>query len=102
LGVTLFDRIGRGVRLTSEGEDLLRRFRRVLAEVETVGERARLLKAGETGILRVGATPQVIENLLANFLGRYRRRHPNVEVHLVEDGGVRLMAALSVATFISR
>jgi DNA-binding transcriptional LysR family regulator len=50
----------------------------------------------------VGATPQVIENLLANFLGRYRRRHPNVEVHLVEDGGVRLMAALSVATFISR
>jgi LysR family cyn operon transcriptional activator len=44
LGVKLFDRIGRGVQLTSEGEDLLRRFRRVLAEVETVGERARLLK----------------------------------------------------------
>ena len=28
LGVKLFDRIGRGVQLTSEGEDLLRRFRR--------------------------------------------------------------------------
>ena len=94
LGVKLFDRIGRGVQLTSEGEDLLRRFRRVLAEVETVGERARLLKGGETGILRVGATPQVIENLLANFLSRYRRRHPNVEVHLVEDGGVRLYGRL--------
>jgi LysR family cyn operon transcriptional activator len=94
LGVKLFDRIGRGVQLTSEGEDLLRRFRRVLAEVETVGERARLLKGGETGILRVGATPQVVENLLANFLTRYRRRHPNVEVHLVEDGGVRLYGRL--------
>ena len=94
LGVKLFDRIGRGVQLTSEGEDLLRRFRRVLAEVETVGERARLLKGGETGILRVGATPQVIENLLANFLSRYRSRHPNVEVHLVEDGGVRLYGRL--------
>ena len=32
LGVRLFDRIGRRVQLTSEGEDLLRRSRRVLAE----------------------------------------------------------------------
>jgi LysR family cyn operon transcriptional activator len=49
LGVKLFDRIGRGVQLTSEGEDLLRRFRRVLAEVETVGRAgAPLLKGGET------------------------------------------------------
>jgi DNA-binding transcriptional LysR family regulator len=36
----------------------------------------------------------VIENPLANFLSRYRRRHPNVEVHLVEDGGVRLNGRL--------
>ena len=94
LGLTLFDRISRRVQLTSEGEDLLRRCRRVVAEVETVGERAHLLKAGETGILRVGATPQVIENLLAKFLTRYRRHHPGVEVHLVEDGGVRLNGRL--------
>src|SRR4029077_16405835 len=71
-----------------------RRCRRVVAEVDSVGERARLLKAGETGILRVGATPQVIENLLAKFLDRYRPRHPGVEVHLVEDGGVRLHGRL--------
>jgi LysR family cyn operon transcriptional activator len=94
LGVPLFDRIGRRVRLTSEGEDLLRRGRRLLAEAESLGERARSLKSGETGILRVGATPQVIENLLAEFLIEYRQRHPGVEVHLVEDGGVRLSARL--------
>jgi len=94
LGLALFDRINRRVQLTSEGEDLLQRCRRVLAEVETVGERAHLLQAGETGILRVGATPQVIENLLANFLTKYRRRHPDVEVHLIEDGGVRLNSRL--------
>jgi DNA-binding transcriptional LysR family regulator len=90
LGVPLFDRIGRRVQLTSEGEDLLRCGRRLLAEADLLGERARSLKTGETGILRVGATPQVIENLLAGFLTQYRRRHPGVEVHLVEDGGVRL------------
>jgi DNA-binding transcriptional LysR family regulator len=94
LGVPLFDRLGRRVQLTSEGEDLLRRGRRLLTEADSLGERARLLKAGETGILRVGATPQVIENMLANFLTQYRRRHPAVEVHLVEDGGVRLPSRL--------
>ena len=94
LGVPLFDRIGRRVQLTSEGEDLLRRSRRLLTEAESLGERARSLKTGQTGILRIGATPQVIENLLADFLTRYGRRHPGVEIHLVEDGGVRLPGRL--------
>ena len=94
LGVLLFDRVGRGVQLTSQGEDLLERSRRLLAEADALGERARELKGGETGILRVGATPQVIENLLAPFLVPYRRRHPGVEVHLVEDGGARLLSRL--------
>ena len=90
LGVSLFDRTGRRVQLTSEGEDLLGRSRHLLAEAAGLLERARSLKSGDTGILRVGATPQVIENLLAKFLSPYRRRHPGVEVHLVEDGGTRL------------
>ena len=94
LGLALFDRIGRRVQLTPQGEDLLRRSRRLLAEADALGERARALKGGETGILRIGATPQVIENLLAGFLTRYRSRHPGVEVHLVEDGGARLRGRL--------
>jgi DNA-binding transcriptional LysR family regulator len=94
LGVLLFDRIGHRVRLTSEGEDLLRRSRRLLVDVEAIGERARALKAAQTGLLRVGATPQVIENLLAEFLVRHRSCHPGIEVDLVEDGGARLPARL--------
>jgi len=94
LGVPLFDRIGRRVQLTAQGEDLLRRSRHLLAEADALGERARALKGGETGILRIGATPQVIENLLAGFLSGYRSRHPGVEVHLVEDGGARLLGRL--------
>ena len=94
LGVQLFDRIGRRVQLTSQGEELVLRSRRLLAEADSLGERARELKSGETGILRVAATPQVIENLLADFLVAYRRRHPGVEVHLIEDGGARLIGRL--------
>jgi LysR family cyn operon transcriptional activator len=90
LGVPLFDRIGRRMQLTSEGEDLLRRSRRLLQDADSIGERARALRSGQTGILRVGATTQTIESTLAVFLTAYRRRHPGIEVSLVEEGTVRL------------
>jgi DNA-binding transcriptional LysR family regulator len=92
--VPLFDRVGRRALLTSEGEDLLPRSRRLLHDADPLSERARALKGGQTGLLRVGATPQVMETVLAGFLKRYRRRHPAVEVRLVEDGGARLPARL--------
>jgi LysR family nitrogen assimilation transcriptional regulator len=87
LGVLLFDRIGRRLQLTSEGEDLLRRSRRLLTNADSLAERANALRKGDTGILRVGATPMVIENTLSEFLDHWRSRHPTVEVQLIEDGG---------------
>ena len=95
LGVPLFDRIGRRVHLTSEGDDLLRRSRALLSEANALMERAAALKKGESGILRVGATPMVIENTLAPFLSQYRRRHPGVEIELMEDGGGRLPSRIA-------
>src|SRR5437660_10496623 len=59
LGVALFDRIGRRIALTSEGEDLLRRSRRLLEDAASLGERARALRAGHSGAVRVGAPTQV-------------------------------------------
>ena len=94
LGVRLFDRIGRRLRLTSEGEDLLRQSRRLLMEADLLSARAQALKGGHTGILRVGATPMVIENTLSVFLSQYQLRHPGVEVNFVEDGGLRLLSRL--------
>jgi LysR family transcriptional regulator, cyn operon transcriptional activator len=94
LGFPLFDRIGRRLKLTAQGESLLQLSRRLLGAVETFNERASALKVGEAGILRVAATPQVIENTLSNFLGRYRRRYPGIEVQLVEEGGVAMPSRL--------
>jgi DNA-binding transcriptional LysR family regulator len=95
LGVPLFDRIGRRVHLTSEGDDLLRRSRELLRQADSLVQRAAALKKGESGILRVGASPMVIEGTLAPFLSRYRRRHPGIEVQLVEDGSLRLPSRLA-------
>jgi DNA-binding transcriptional LysR family regulator len=89
LGVPLFQRVGRRMQLTSEGEDLLRQSRRLLIDADLLAERARALKGGQVGMLRIAATPQVIAAVLARFLPRHLRRHAGVEVQLLEGGAAR-------------
>jgi DNA-binding transcriptional LysR family regulator len=93
LGVRLFDRVGRRVRLTGPGEDLVAQGRDLLARAESLGERARTFGAGDTGVFRLGATPQTLESL-AGFLAHWRRSFPRVSLQLIEDGGAQLLDRL--------
>jgi DNA-binding transcriptional LysR family regulator len=87
LGLKLFDRIGRRLRLTGAGEQLLKDCRALLSQASAVGERARILRQGDTGVLRVAASPQFIESVIAAVLPAYVRRNPNVDVKFVEAVG---------------
>jgi DNA-binding transcriptional LysR family regulator len=89
LGVPLFQRDGRQLRLTAEGEDLFRQSRQLLTAADALVDRARALKRGHTGTLKVAATPQVIAGVLAPFLRHHQRRHPEVDVQLVEGGAAQ-------------
>ena len=94
LGFKLFDRVGRRLLLTSAGEQLLGDCRGLLNYASALGERAELLRRGETGVLKLAASPQHIESVLSHFLHRYGRRFPNVEVKVVEAGGRVSLAML--------
>lgn len=89
LGVPLFHRSGRRLRLTAEGSDLLRQSHQLLTAADLLVERARALKDGQTGTLKIAATPHVIAGVLAPFLGGHRQRHPGVEVQLLEGGAAQ-------------
>jgi LysR family nitrogen assimilation transcriptional regulator len=84
LGLKLFDRIGSRLVLTGEGEQLLADCRVLLNYASSLGERARQLRRGDTGVLKVAASPQIIESVLADFLHEYARRYPDVQVKLIE------------------
>jgi DNA-binding transcriptional LysR family regulator len=90
LRVRLFERVGRRVRLTIDGVLLVRSARAVLTSAEHLLVHAQTLRGGDVGYLRIGATPQVMQTVLAPFLARYLRRHPDIEVQLVEEGGASL------------
>jgi DNA-binding transcriptional LysR family regulator len=84
LGVKLFDRVGRRLVLTGEGEQLLGDCRILLGYADAVGERAQQLRRADTGVLRVATSPQIIEGVLADFLHAYAVRYPHLQVKLSE------------------
>ena len=86
LGLLLFDRFGRRLVLTEEGEQLLKEYRSLLSYVADMDERARLLRRSG-GVLKVGASPQHIESVLSQLLPRFAKQHPDVEVRLIEATG---------------
>lgn len=87
LRVRLFDRVGRRLVLTAITEEVLGDFRSVLSQVGSLGERIDLLRRGDTGVLKVAASPQMIESVLSTFLPRYAARFPGVQVKLIEALG---------------
>lgn len=94
VGFKLFDRVGRRLVLTSEGEQFLGDCRGLLNYATAIGERAQLLRKGDTGTLIVAASAQHIESVLAQFLHRYAQRFPNVEVKVIEAAGGESLAML--------
>ena len=88
LGVNLFDRLPRGVRLTEAGR-LLQGYANTLVAVEAEAEAAiRDLRGGVRGRLRLGASRTVGAYLMPALLAQFRRAHPDVEIFLqVESTG---------------
>ena len=94
LGVKFFERVGRRLVLTGEGEEFLPHCRRLLSHADSLDDRARSLSHGNIGVLRVGATPQTIESVFPTFLKRYAKQCPHVHVRPIEAGAVDLLAIL--------
>src|SRR5262245_31382075 len=92
LGIQLFDRVRRRLMLTAEGEQLLADCRGIIGAVGSLAERAKLLQRPDAGVLKVAATPQTIDGVLALFLSRHAKRRPNLQVRLTEAVGGALAA----------
>ena len=94
LGLRLFDHVGRGLVLTTEGQQLLADCRRVLTDFDVVRERAQVLRRGDRGVLKIAAPPHTIESVLSRFLPQYIERFPNVHIELSEALGHEQSAML--------
>jgi len=92
LGITLFDRVGRRLRLTAEGAQFLDSSRALLGHAGSLADQVQALRRGDSGVLKVTASPQMIDNVFSMFLHRYAARYPNVQVRLIEGIGSEVLA----------
>ena len=86
-GLKLFDRIRGRLVLTGEGEQILGDCRALLNQAKALDERAQVLRSGETGVLRLAASPQFIEGVISPFWLRYAKRYPDVRLVMTEALG---------------
>jgi LysR family nitrogen assimilation transcriptional regulator len=90
LGVALFTRANRGVRLTEAGQKLLENAERILREVERTGDEIRAQDAHPSGRIIFGITPTLCPVLVPELSADMRRDYPRVELKVMHAGMVRL------------
>lgn len=80
LGLRLFHRTTRQVRLTSDGERLFLRCQRVLAELEAMQSEASSTRGAPTGTLRIDMPIVFGRKVVLPVLARLLEAHPGLEV----------------------
>lgn len=87
LGVTLFDRSGKGVTLTEEGLLFRERAQEVIDLVGQVESDMRLGEGGIAGEVRVACGESDAVTLLAKAAKRLQRTHPHIAYRLLSGDG---------------
>jgi LysR family transcriptional regulator, hydrogen peroxide-inducible genes activator len=99
LGVQLVERSRRGAMLTIAGQELVRRARNILREVEDLKAVARFGRAELSGRLRLGVLPTIGPYLLPLAASDLHKRFPDLRLSVREERTVDLDEHLQAGEF---
>jgi DNA-binding transcriptional LysR family regulator len=94
LGLTLFHRVHRSVSPRADTVGVLEAIRSALAAHQAVLHRARAVRRGESGALRVGVLHHGSPTVLTDALIRFRARWPEVRLSMAEYRDDQLVEAV--------
>lgn len=105
-GARLVQRIGRGIRLTPEGEHLARRAAEIVGRVDIASAELSAMVGLQTGRVRVAGFQSALATLIPHAAATLRRNDAGIELHLVDahpQMALKLLRAGQVdAAFIFR
>ena len=85
LGVEIFSRVGRTIRPTEAGEQIIAHARRAIAAAADIVDAARANRDPLSGRLRIGIIPTIAPYLMPYVLPLTAEKLPNAPLVLVED-----------------
>lgn len=94
LGVALFDRSSRPVKLTEAGRLLHDQCVRILASVDQLGDSIRHLQGASRRLFIIGVVGSIMQGSMPAMIRKFRAQMPEVEVELVELTTVEQVSAL--------
>lgn len=99
LGVELFERLPRGVRLSDAGRVFLADVEEILAQVDRAVNRAKRLGSGHIGTIRVGLSEIIAAHEFISYgLLTFRESEPGVALDLRSMGSIAQIAAIKDGT----
>ncbi|PJR91733.1 LysR family transcriptional regulator [Ochrobactrum sp. 695/2009] len=105
LGILLFQRNTRGVRLTEAGRRFVQHVTAGVDELDQAVKAARMAASGERGRLRIGVYALIPGSFLAELIAQYRAHHPDVEFDITEgsarDAVMQLRAGRLDVVFVA-
>lgn len=94
LGIRLFNRTNRTVRITAAGEQFLHRVAPALDELTEAYEQINTLRDKPRGTLRLNVPRSAAELVIRPLLGRFMSEYPDITLEVVtNDGLVDIVAA---------
>lgn len=86
VGMPLFERGRRGLRLTESGQEMAAHAGVLLAQLERLAESLHAVRTGSKGQLRIAFRTMSVQPFLAQAMSDFYRDHPRVEISVIEGG----------------
>jgi DNA-binding transcriptional LysR family regulator len=93
-GARLVQRVGRGIRLTPEGEMLARRAVEIIGRVDAAEAELEAMAGLRAGRVRIAGFQSALSTIVPEAAAAMRRDHPGIELRLVDAHPVAALAML--------
>jgi DNA-binding transcriptional LysR family regulator len=90
LGVTLFDRSGKYIKLTDAGIAAVRQIKVINQSVQDLFTSLNDVSNLRTGSIRIGLPPVIGTVFFPSVVAKFQREYPQIDFHIVEEGAKKV------------
>ncbi|PKR84118.1 cidABC operon transcriptional activator CidR [Heyndrickxia camelliae] len=90
LGVTLFDRSSKQVKLTDAGKVLLGQAQNIIKSFQNLSSELDDLMELKTGNIQIGLPPMIGSRFFPRVIQEFHKQYPRITVQLFEDGAKKI------------
>lgn len=96
-GLQLFDRVGRGIKLSEAGQVLLVHAKRALRDFDSALEALDDLSGLRRGVVHVGIVESIADTLMTHVVSKFQQKYPGIQVNISINSSQQVMQDITAA-----